>query len=337
MVDAASTHATVVAAVAARLSAGGVPGARVEARWLVEHVLHDAGGPEGDRALPGTVRVRQASSPATGAAPAATLQDAVLPARVEALVARRLDGEPLQLLLGRWPFRTVELELAPGVFVPRPETEVVAGVAIDHARSLGPGAVIAEPCTGTGAIAASLLAELGDVEVYATDRSAAAVALARRNLAAVTNGALSARAQVLEGDLLAPLPAGLRGRLDLIVANPPYLPCGDLEHLAPEVAEHDPPVALFGGVDGHEVVDRLLVAAGRWLRPGGVVVLEIDDRRGAEACHVARAAGLSEVHLVPDLAGRERAVVATAPARPCATTRLETMTEASPTSPKRRP
>jgi release factor glutamine methyltransferase len=241
-------------------------------------------------------------------------------------VVRRLGGEPLQLLLGRWPFRTVELELLPGVFVPRPETEVVAGIAIDHARRLGPGAVVADPCTGSGAIAASMLAELGDVEVYATDRSSVAVALARRNLAAVTKGALPPRAHVLEGDLLAPLPTRLRGRLDLLVANPPYLPCGDLEHLAPEVADHDPPAALFGGIDGHEVVDRLLVAAGRWLRPGGVVVLEIDDRRGAEACHAARAAGLADVHLVPDLAGRDRAVVATAPARPSATSRLETMT-----------
>jgi release factor glutamine methyltransferase len=318
-VDVTSTHANVVAAVAARLSAGGVPGARSEARWLVEHVLHDAGGPEDDGVRP-----------AGGAVSTAALQDGLLPEPVEALVTRRLSGEPLQLVLGRWPFRTVELDLVPGVFVPRPETEVVAGVAIDHARRLGPGAVVAEPCTGTGAIAASLLAELGDVEVYATDRSSAAVALARRNLAAATKGALPPRAHVLEGDLLAPLPARLRGRLDLLVANPPYLPCDDLEHLPPEVAEHDPPAALFGGVDGHEVVDRLLVAAARWLRPGGVVVLEIDERRGDEACHAARAAGLTDAHLVADLTGRDRVVVATASARPGATGRLAAMTGSRP-------
>ena len=311
--DVTSSHATVVAAVAARLTAAGVPAAHAEARWLVEHALRDASPP--------------------GATPAQDL----LEVRLEALVERRLAHEPLQLVLGRWPFRTVELELVPGVFVPRRETEVVAGVAIDHARRLGPGAVVAEPCTGTGAITASLLAELDDVEVYATDRSPAAVAVARRNVAAVTRAGPSPRAHVMEGDLLAPLPARLRGRLDLLVANPPYLPSGDLEHLAPEVAEHDPPAALFGGLDGHEVVDRLLAAAARWLRPGGVVVLEIDDRRGEEACDAARAAGLGAVHLVADLTGRDRVVVATAAAATGTTSRLAAMTDAASTSPPRRP
>lgn len=300
-----------VAAVAARLSAAGVPGAHAEARWLVEHVLRGMPAPRG---APTGGGGGVAPGPVPGQRPAAEPVATQVEALLEALVLRRLAGEPLQLVLGRWPFRTVELELVPGVFVPRPETEVVAGVAIDHARRLGPGALVAEPCTGTGAIAASLLAEVDDVEVYATDRSPAAVALARRNLAAVTQGALRPRAHVLQGDLLAPLPRRLCGRLDLLVANPPYLPCGDLEQLAPEVAEHDPPAALFGGVDGHEVVDRLLAAAGTWVRPGGVVVLEIDDRRGEQACDAARAAGLEGVHLVADLAGRDRAVVATSPA-----------------------
>ncbi len=328
--DVTSTHAAVVAAVAARLAAAGMPGARAEARWLVEHALHEMRSA-------GDTRARRRVEATPGPSPDAAPEDERLRARVEPLVARRLEHEPLQLVLGRWPFRTVELELAPGVFVPRPETEVVAGVAIDHARRLGPGAVVAEPCTGTGAITASLLAELDDVEVHATDRSPAAVALARRNLASVTRGAPGSRAHVLEGDLLTPLPARLRGRLDLLVANPPYLPRGELGRLAPEVAGHDPAAALFGGVDGHEVVDRLLAAAGTWLRPGGVVVLEIDDRRGEEVCAVARAVGLDQVHLVPDLAGRDRAVAATAPAARGATSRLGTMTDAPPTPARGRP
>jgi len=291
-VDLQPCDGAVVAAVAERLGTAGITAAAAEARWLVEHV-------------------RSASPDPTARAP---LTEGPLAEELEALVRRRVRREPLQLLLGRWPFRTVELELAAGVFVPRPETEVVAGVAIEQARRCGPAPVVAEPCTGTGAIACSLLAEVPGVEVYATDRAPAAVALARRNLAAVTAGsATTGRGQVLHGDLLAPLPARLRGRLDLLVANPPYLPSGDRHALEPEVADHDPPAALFGGPDGHEVVDRLLASAVGWLRPGGVVVLEIDDRRGPVACEVARAAALREVHLVADLTGRDRALVATAP------------------------
>ncbi len=280
----------VVAAVTDRLDAAGIPAAATEARWLVEHVRSAAPGGDGG----------------------ATLAAGPLREELEALVRRRVGREPLQLLLGRWPFRTVELELAAGVFVPRPETEVVAGVAIEQARRRGAAPVVAEPCTGTGAIACSLLAEVPDVEVYATDRDPSAVALARRNLAGVMAAAgTTGRGEVLEGDLLAPLPARLRGRLDVLVANPPYLPSGDRDALAPEVADHDPPGALFGGPDGHEVVDRLLAAAPRWLRPGGAVVVEIDDRRGPAACAAARAAGLWQVRLVADLAGRDRAVVGT--------------------------
>lgn len=289
--DLQPSDGAVVAAVAERLGAAGIAAAASEARWLVEHVR---GGPDADAEAP--------------------LAEGSLAEQLEALVRRRLRREPLQLLLGRWPFRTVELELAVGVFVPRPETEVVAGVAVEQARRRGPAPVVAEPCTGTGAIACSLLAEVPDAQVYATDRDPAAVDLARRNLAAVTAApGATGRGQVLQGDLLAPLPARLRGRLDLLVANPPYLPSGDHRALEPEVADHDPPAALFGGPDGHEVVDRLLNSAVGWLRPGGVVVIEIDDRRGPAACEVAGAAGLREVHLVADLAGRDRAVVATAP------------------------
>jgi release factor glutamine methyltransferase len=267
--------------VAARLAAAGIPAARAEARWLVEH----------------------ATATAT-------------PGRLEALVTRRLAGEPLQLLLGRWPFRTVELTLEAGVFVPRPETEVVAGFAIDHARRLGRPVLAAEPCTGSGAISCALVAEVDGIEVVATDLDPRAVALARRNLAEVRgrSGAVArrSRAEVHLGDLLDPLPEHLRGRLDLLVANPPYLPVADRAAMAPEVVEHDPAAALFGGVDGHEVVDRLLAEAGDWLAPGGLLVVEIDDRRGGEAAERARAAGLDEVRVAPDLAGRDRALLARA-------------------------
>lgn len=271
-----------VAEVAARLAAAGIPTAEVEARWLVEHVVASA-----------------------------------TPRRLEPLVRRRLAGEPLQLLLGRWPFRTVELTLQPGVFVPRPETEVVAGIAIDHVRGLGRPVLAAEPCTGTGAITCALVAEVDGIEVVASDLDAGAVALARRNLAEVREASAAvvrgSRAEVHLGDLLAPVPSDLRGRLDLLVANPPYLPAADRDTLATEVVDHDPAAALFGGPDGHEVVDRLVAAAPGWLAPGGLLVLEIDERRGCEVADRARSAGLCEVRVAPDLSGRDRALVARAP------------------------
>lgn len=264
-----------IAEVAQRLAAAGIAPARTEARWLVEHAEAVADGGCEDR--------------------------------LEALVRRREAGEPLQLLLGRWPFRTVELELAPGVFLPRPETEVVAGVAVRTAAAAGPHPVVAEPCTGTGAIAASLLAEVPGVQVHASDIDPGAVALARRNLAAVAG---AERFSVHEGDLLTPLPAELRGQLDLLVANPPYLPSSDVDHLDVEVAGHDPAAALFGGPDGHEVVDRLLELARSWLRPAGTVVLEIDARRGPAALIAAARAGFPAAELITDLTGRDRVLVA---------------------------
>ena len=273
--------------VAAALAAAGVPSPDADARWLCEHVRDHLGDP--------------ASDPAAADA-------------LAALVARRAAREPLQLVLGTWAFRTVELVCRPGVFVPRPETEAVAGAAIDAARAAGPGARVAEPCTGSGAIACALLAEVAGVEVVATDHDPRAVAAARENLARVGDGragpppAPGASAQVRHGELLAPLDPAWRGHLDVLVANPPYLPTADVASWEPEVTDHDPHDALLGGPDGHEVVDRLLTLAGTWLAPGGTVVVEIDERRGGDAAAAARAAGLVGVRLVHDLSGADRAI-----------------------------
>ncbi len=278
--------------VAAELAAAGVPSPDADARWLCEHVHDHLGDP--------------ASDPAAADA-------------LAALVARRTAREPLQLVLGTWAFRTVELVCRPGVFVPRPETEVVAQAAIDAARAAGPGAKVAEPCTGSGAIACALLAEVAGVEVVATDHDPRAVAAARENLARVRDGragpppAPGASAHVLHGELLDPLDPAWRGHLDVLVANPPYLPAADAASWAPEVADHDPHDALLGGPDGHEVVDRLLALAASWLKPGGTVVVEIDERRGADAIAVARAAGLVAVRLVHDLSGADRAITGRRP------------------------
>jgi release factor glutamine methyltransferase len=279
--------------VTGRLVAAGVPAPSVDARWLVEHVT----GVDPHR---------------PGAPPLGPEELAVL----EPLVERRAAREPLQLVVGETAVRLLTLRCAPGVFVPRPETEVVAGLAVDAARAVRRGAVVVEPCTGTGAIACSLAAEVPGVRVVAGDSDTRAVALARENADRVLRGAAGTRPapgatlEVRHGPLLDPVPPSLRGRVDVLVANPPYLPADDRVHWEPEVADHDPRRALVGGADGHEVVDALLQAAPRWLAPGGVVVIEIDERRGEDARRVARQAGLDGVSLQTDLTGAVRALVA---------------------------
>jgi release factor glutamine methyltransferase len=287
-IDADAVHADDVRRVAERLAAAGVPSPQADARWLVAHAVETFG----------------------------EVDDRARVARLAELVARREQREPLQLILGTTAFRTVELACRPGVFVPRPETEVVAGEAIAAARAAGPAPVVAEPCTGTGAIACSLVAEVPGVRVVATDLSALAVALARENLARVAAGVTAKRPgdrpswEVHRGELLAPVDAALRGHLDVLVANPPYLPAADRGAWDPEVADHDPHVALVGGPDGHEVVDALVATARSWLAPAGTLVLEIDARRAQEALGSARRAGLVEVRAVLDLTGAPRVLVA---------------------------
>jgi release factor glutamine methyltransferase len=282
----------VVRQVTARLQAAGVPNAGVDARILVEHVVETFGG-------------------------AAGCHGAVL----DGLVARRSARVPLQQVIGRTWFRTLELACAPGVFVPRPETEVVAGVAVDAARAAraagGDRVRVVDVGTGTGAIAFAVATEVAGAEVVAVERDPAAAALARDNAGRVASGvagpegfAAGSSLEVVEGVLLDPVPAAWRGAVDVLVSNPPYLPAADRGTWAPEVADHDPDTALVGGEDGHEVVDELLHLAADWLRPGGTVVVEIDDRRGADALAAARAAGLADPHLVQDLTRRDRAVVA---------------------------
>lgn len=267
-----------------RLAAAGVPTPTVDAELLVRHVTgwSRAG-----------LLVRGAD-PLPG--PAAD--------RLEALVARRAAREPLQHLVGSVGFRHLDLLVRPGVFVPRPETEVLAGEAIDRTPR---GGVVVEPCTGTGAVACAVASECAGVRVVATDVSAAAVALAREN-AARTGVAVT----VVQGDLLAPVPAALRGGVDVLVCNPPYLADAEAGALEPEVRA-DPLAALVAGPTGHEVTDRLLAEAPGWLRPGGWILLETDTSRAGETAERARRHGLADVAVLPDLAGRARIVLARRP------------------------
>lgn len=283
---------------AGRLDRAGVPSPDADARWLLEGV--------------------------TGIDPLRTPERPVADASREVLeraVVRREAREPLQLILGEADLRGLRIRCAPGVFIPRPETEIVAGVAIDAARasSRRPRRLL-DVCTGTGAIACCLVAEVEDAEVVAIDRDPAAVELARENLRRVVAGeagvagvAAGSHLEVREGDLLAPVDPAWQGEADVLVSNPPYLPARDREGWEPEVRDHDPAAALIGGDDGHEIVDRLLHLAATWLRPGGTVVVEIDDRRGDDARAAAHEAGLVDVEVVEDLTGRPRCVVARRP------------------------
>jgi release factor glutamine methyltransferase len=228
-------------------------------------------------------------------------------AAVEQMLRRRVAGEPLQYVLGRWAFRTLDLLVDRRVLIPRPETEVVAGLAIDALAPLGRPAVAVDLGTGSGAIALSLAAERWpDIEVWATDISPDALAVARANLAAL--GRRGAAVRLVEGDWFAALPAELRGTVDLVVSNPPYVPDGD--DLAEEVAAWEPLGALLAGADGLDDVRHIVTEAPSWLRSGGTLVVEIGDQQGPAVAALATAAGFRDVTIAPDLTGRDRALVA---------------------------
>lgn len=214
-------------------------------------------------------------------------------------LCQRCAGTPLQHLTGEQAFRNIQLEVRPGVFVPRPETEVL----VEHAlEALGDAEdpVVVDVGTGTGAIALAVKYERPDTVVYATDLSPEAVELARANAAR-----LELDVRILEGALLEPLPSELRGWVDLVVSNPPYLSPDEFEDLPLEVRA-DPEIALVGDV---AVIERLADDAARWLRDGGVLALEIGAAQGRAVTDLL-GRGYADVRVEPDLAGRDRVVLA---------------------------
>jgi release factor glutamine methyltransferase len=217
-------------------------------------------------------------------------------------ICQRCTGTPVQHLTGEQAFRRLVLEVRPGVFVPRPETEVLVEHALD---ALGDreGSVVVDAGTGTGAIALAIKDEHPGAKVFATDRSPESVELAVANA-----DRLGLDVTVLEGDLLQPLPADLRGWVDLVVSNPPYVSPEELDDLPLEV-RGDPPLAL---VDDGTIFERLAAEALRWLRDGGTLAVEIDARRGVDVAEALRH-DFVDVRVEPDLAGRDRVVVARAP------------------------
>ena len=232
--------------------------------------------------------------------------------RLDAMVARRVAGEPIQYVLGHWSFRTLDLMVDRRVLIPRPETEVVTGLVLDEltrlskARQPGIGLKVVEVGTGSGAIALAVAVEQPRAQVLAVDRSPEALEVARANLAGI--GRPAARVQLLESDLLSEVPDHLAGTVDLVVANLPYI--ADEETLDASVADWEPAVALRSGPLGTELLDRLVDESVRWLAPDGVLVLEMAPHQTDALAERAISVGFTGVRVEADLAGLARAVVA---------------------------
>lgn len=288
--------------VAERLAEAGIVTAEAEARFLVDEV--------------------SGSTAADWAAIAGEEPSARACARLWPLVERRAGGEPLQYVLGSWSFRGLDLMVDPRVLIPRPETEQVVEVALEEAERLGlrrgrrrhlalvdtnPTAVVADLGTGSGAIALALDAELPDVIVWATDASLDALDVARANVA----GCASTRVRLACGSWFDALPEELRGGLDLIVSNPPYVAEHEVSALPAEVAGFEPHGALVSGPTGCEALEHLLGYAHEWLVPTGVLVCELAPHQADAMLERARSLGYeASVHV--DLAGRQRVLVARA-------------------------
>lgn len=267
----------------------GTVGDRVEARWLCEEASGAFGADFGE-VLDEVPTVRMI-------------------AHLDAMLERYAAGEPLQYVLGHWSFRHLDLLVDRRVLIPRPETELVAGMAIGLAATIAAErpACCADLGTGTGAIGLSIAAELphGGAEVWLTDLSSDALDVARANLAGIGSAGASVRLAI--GDWFDALPDHLRGRLDVVVANPPYVADDDpaLEEI---VHAWEPSMALFGGGDGLRELRRIAAAAPEWLAEGGSLVLEIGATQADDV--TALLADFAEVAVHRDAAGLDRIVVA---------------------------
>jgi release factor glutamine methyltransferase len=230
--------------------------------------------------------------------------DAVAAARFAALLDQRAGRVPLQHLTGRAPFRHLELAVGPGVFVPRPETEQLVEWALARLAGVDEPVVV-DLGTGSGAIALSLAQEHPGARVTAVERDPQAIEWTRHN-AALRAAAGDRPVTVLPGDMTdRALLRDLDGTVDLVVSNPPYVPDG--ARVPREVADHDPPLALWGGPDGLDVVRGLLTTAARLLRPGGALGIEHADQQGSALPALVRGTGeFTDVADHPDLAGRPR-------------------------------
>jgi len=211
------------------------------------------------------------------------------PVELADMVDRRVQGLPLEQILGWAEFCGLRILVDPGVFVPRRRTELLVRQAIalapDAAARAGAPTVVVDLCCGSGAVGAALLAALDGVEVHAADIDPVAVRCARRNV-------VGARGHVYEGDLDAPLPVELQGRVDVLVANAPYVPTEEIRLMPPEARLHEPRTALDGGADGLDLHRRVAQAAPRWLAPGGHVLIETSERQAPRTAQLLADVGL---------------------------------------------
>jgi len=266
-----------------RLAEAGIASAETDAVLLAAHALGTSAG-----------EVRKAM-----------VLGAPAPAAYEALVEERAARVPLQHLTGRVGFRRLELHVGPGVFVPRPETELVAGLAIDAARLAGEAPVVVDLCTGSGAIALAVKDEVPAAQVYAVELGEDAHAWAAHNVAST-----GLDITLVHGDATTAF-AELDGTVDVVVSNPPYIPVG-MVPIDPEVRDHDPGLALYGGSDDGLAIPLAVAArAAALLKPGGVLVMEHADTQGeALPAALTRTGRWRDVEDHEDLTARPRATVA---------------------------
>ncbi len=227
--------------------------------------------------------------------------------RLRDLAKRALNHEPVQYLVGEWSFYGITLNTDKRALIPRPESQTLVDEAVAAIKNIeGRPPLVADVCTGSGCIAIAIASQAGNADVHATDIDTDALALAREN---IERTKLADRITTFEGDLLAALPEGQQ--YDVIVANPPYIPDDEWEAVAPNVKDHEPTHALRGGVDGLDVVRRLIETAANRLQPGGLLAIEVASARAAEAMELLSVdARYDQPRIVRDFAGRQRVIAA---------------------------
>jgi release factor glutamine methyltransferase len=272
-----------------RLAGAGFENAEQEARWLGQR----ASGLEGAELI-------------VGLEEPASLRDATF---FYDMLERRLRGEPLQYVLGSWGFRVLDLYVDNRVLIPRPETETLTQMALEECRRLEARLAV-DLGTGSGAIALALAVEWTGIEVWATDVSPDALAVARANGAGL--GRIGAAVRLAEGSWYEALPAELAGAVDVIVSNPPYVAEFEVEDLPDEVRAWEPLAALVSGPSGLEAIERIVAEAPLWLARPGSLLVEIAPHQAPEAEALARDAGFGSAAVWPDLTGRDRMLLARA-------------------------